>query len=702
MDTTRSPPFLQAVSAASDAHRNLLGFVPRGAFEELARRNDLLVLTLRRADSNTEYVGHLLFGRTYPRAKVLQLLVLPGYRGKNYGRLLCNRLVELLTHDGFTSIYAPVGEDMREANEAWQAMGFRVQRTEPGGITTGRTIVVRVRELASPQLFPSHAVDHADPLGLARNLSIETPLFLIDLNVLFDLSPHRGRHEEALTLFHAERASFCKLAISDEIITELSRTGPAGRPDPMMNIARTFTRFPVSSVNVSSPIVLKLAKLVFPSKAAASLSQNDVSDLRHLVTAIENNLAGLVTNDQASLRAAPEIESIFGVQVLSPKAFLPEELVGGSVTAYETGHLDLELLPATESDDADTRSLLAKLGVTPADLASGWSSRIATSYVVRSGSRLVAYMSWPALRHDGVITIRAAVDETYPGAMEAARGVIMQCMNSNIDGPTTLRLKTAPNQVFLRDIAKGVGFCNGQGTNDLTKLAFGRVATRGNWNRRRSELAEISELKMDGQFPRYRRIEQQIPYITQNGDYGYETLERIETLLSPALFCFPERPAVITPILHKYAKLLLGHSRQGSLLPAPTSNLFQDRHFISGPQAFNQLKRGTLMLFYESNPPRGKGELVAIARVRRSYLKEIAAFADNDLKQSVLSQETLTDIGRAKMKTVTVFDNMFALPAPISLERLQQLDCGSPIDLITTRAISDTQLQEILAEAFKE
>ena len=36
------------------------------------------------------------------------------------------------------------------------------------------------------------------------------------------------------------------------------------------------------------------------------------------------------------------------------------------------------------------------------------------------------------------------------------------------------------------------------------------------------------------------------------------------------------------------------------------------------------------------------------------------------------------------------------------LERLQQLDCGRPTDLITTRAISDTQLHAILAEAFKE
>lgn len=280
--------------------------------------------------------------------------------------------------------------------------------------------------------------------------------------------------------------------------------------------------------------------------------------------------------------------------------------------------------------------------------------------------------------------------------------MIMQCMNLNIDGPTTLRLRTPANQVLLREIARAVGFCGAEGTNDLIKLSMGRVVTKGNWQRRRSELAELCGLKMEGPLPRYRRMDQQIAYFTQSGAHGYETLERIETLLSPALFCLPERPAVITPILHAYAKLLLGHSKQVSLLPAPTSNLFHDRHFISGPNAFNQLKRGTLMLFYESKPPRGKGELVAIARVRRSYLKDSAALESNDLTRSVLNEDTVGDIGRAKMKTVTAFDNVFPLPSPIGLDRLQELDCGSPIDLITTRLISDTQLQTILAEAFKE
>ena len=43
----------------------------------------------------------------------------------------------------------------------------------------------------------------------------------------------------------------------------------------------------------------------------------------------------------------------------------------------------------------------------------------------------------------------------------------------------------------------------------------------------------------------------------------------------------------------------------------------------------------------------------------------------------------------------------YKVPHPIPLDRLQSLGCGRPNDLITTRPINDTQLQAILAEAFR-
>jgi hypothetical protein len=158
---------------------------------------------------------------------------------------------------------------------------------------------------------------------------------------------------------------------------------------------------------------------------------------------------------------------------------------------------------------------------------------------------------------------------------------------------------------------------------------------------------------------------------------------------------------VITPIEYRYAQRLLGHSRQSTLLPESSSNLFSERHFISGRNPYRYLTRGTLVFFYESHPPRGKGEVIAIARVRRSYLKSAQNLETDDFARSVLTSETIDEIGSSDMKTVTVFDNLFPIPHPIPLDRLQSLGCGRPTDLITTRPIDDTQLQTILAEAFR-
>jgi hypothetical protein len=257
------------------------------------------------------------------------------------------------------------------------------------------------------------------------------------------------------------------------------------------------------------------------------------------------------------------------------------------------------------------------------------------------------------------------------------------------------------DQALIRDVALGMGFCSSSGSRQLTKLALGMVATKGTWSRCRSALTALSGLRMDGNLPSYRRMDQQMSYVTRNDESGYEPLERIETLLAPMLFCLPGRPAVITPIQHAFAKLLLPHSPQKSLLPAPSSNLFQARHFLSDSRAFDRFKRGTLILFYESKHPRSRGELVAIARVRRAYLKETSELGAADLERSVLTPDTVTQIGKSPVKTVTVFDNAFPLSSPIPLDRLQDLDCGRATDLITTHSISDTQLQAILAEGFK-
>lgn len=700
-------PFLDAVQESADAHRQSLGFFPKSVFEEFARRDDLYVLT----ESHTEgsrYVGHLLFTRRFPRSHILQMFTRPEYRRCGLASMLINHLCVSLTKDGFTSIYARVAEDLLEANAFWNRQQFYVQRVEKGGASRNRQILVRCHELESPQLFPSSGINAYNPLGLASAPSNVIPLYLLDLNVLFDLAPRRLRHEDAVSLFQAERMNFCRLAISNEIREELRRTAHGGRTDPMESYVRIFPSFPLSQDKDAAALLDELAALVFPAKAAtASLSPNDRSDLRHIATVIQHDLAGLVTNDGAILEAAPEIRTKYGVDVVSPAAFRLDSAMPRSNAAFETSEAaTLTLREVSAGEASSVRALLSELKVPGSAIAAGWlpaevQGRIAAHYAVWDGPTLVAYSVSSPSNVTGVMTVRIAVDETNQQAFNAARILLLYFLEQLApQGPRHVKLEFPSHQSLVRDLAGSFGFRGTPDQHCLSKVILGKVLTSKTWDGSRIGLAEKGNIKLPSSIPAFRSADQLIQVLTPDGNKTHLMLDELESLLSPTLLCLPGRPAVITPVQKGFADALLGHSPQRSLLPLGTASLFKDRHYLSDSRTLRHFKRGTLILFYESTKQGGRGAIVAIARVRQAYLKPSDALDASDLEKSVLTAASLTSIGKSKMKTVTVFDNIFPMPSPVPLKSLQGIGCGRPNDLITTHPVTDDQLQEILLEAF--
>lgn len=699
--------FINDVQKAADEHRNSLGFLPKSVYAEFARRGYLYVL-VETSPKGYVYAGHLLFDCTFPRAKIVQMFTLQKYRRSGLATKLINHLKEFLTQKSFTSIYARVAEDLLEANAYWDRQQFYVQRIVEGGSTRKRKILVRCHELASPQLFPSSGINADNPLGLATSSTSDTPLYLLDLNVLFDLSPRRLRHDEAASLFQAERMNFCRLAISTEIREELQRTAHQGKTDPMESFINIFPSFPLFQDNDSETLLEDLASMIFPEKKEkAQLSTNDKSDLRHVATVIQRNLAGLITNDSAILEAAQQIKSKYGVEVLSPSAFKLDESASLGSSKFETAdNSTLTLLEVSSIDELPVHALLSKLKLSGSTISTGWlpteaHGRIATRCAVWDDTTLVGYLTWSVRDNTGSVIARVAVDETNPHALSAARILLIYLLEQlSPNGPYQVRLELPLHQSYVRELASGFGFSRSPEQNCLSKIILGGVLTSKTWSTYQDKLARKSNLKLPASIPTYRSIDQQIQILTPDGNQTHVTLDSLESLLSPALFCLPGRPAVITPVQRSFSEALLGHSRQASLLPMSTASLFQDRHYLSSPRTLQHFKRGTLILFYESTKQKGRSEIVAIARVRQAFLKPSNTFDESDLTQSVLTATSLPNIGKSNIKTVTVFDNIYPLHHPVPLKSLQRIGCGRPNDLITTHPISDIQLQEILREAF--
>ncbi|WP_412525055.1 GNAT family N-acetyltransferase [Burkholderia lata] len=702
-------PYIDAVIEAADGEKDALGFFPNKVYYEFARKEQLFVAACWHGGKKV-YGGHLLFDARHPKARVLQMYVVPLFRKRGLATQLLNRLKDHLTDHAFISIYARVAQDLSNSNEFWQRQGFYVQSVVPGGQKRNRTIFVRTHELDTPQLFSTSGVTATNPLGLGVTSSTDIPLFLLDLNVLFDLGPRRRRNDEALELFRAERLGTCRLALSEEIGAELTRTATTGRTDPMQAYARILPTFACPGPDEWTSISDELAPMVFPDRQrAGELTANDVSDLRHLATAIHHQLAGLVTNDSSILQVSGLLKQRYGIDVISPAAFKNVTSVMADDEVYETASSGtLSLATVTVADGAAVRQLLSKVGISSSDAIGKWAADDAGGgacirWAAWSDRELVGYLVWLGGVPGAPLTIRMVIDESHSHAPNAARALLNQLFEQALGGGTAqIRLEFPAHQAGVREVAGAHGFGGVLEQAALQKIALGRVVTAKNWSRCRRDLATVGRLKLPDVVPTFASVDQQIKVLRPDGNAVHVSLSVLETLLAPALFCLPMRPAVITPVRRDFAEHLLEHLPQRSLLPHARAALYRERHYLSDKRTLKHFQRGSLVLFYESAKHHGLGAIVAIARVQQAYLKSQEAMERTDLDPSVLDDAALEAIGRSQVKTVTVFDNLIKFPRPVSLEALRVLGCGNAANLMTTRPINDLQLQEILARGFAD
>lgn len=627
----------------------------------------------------------------------------PRFRRHGLAGGLVQRFCDDLTGMGFTSVYASVADDLSEANAFWEAQNFHVQAVRRGGESRKRKIFRRCRELDSPQLFPVSGIDQNNPLGLTPTT---ISLFLLDLNVLFDVTgPRRVRHEEAVSLFQAERLSICKLAISNEVREELHRTATPGRVDPMEGFIDILPSFPLRRLSSHDPLRTELAAIVFPGKM--ELAKNDESDLRHLATAIEHELAGLITNDCALLEAGRVVQANYGIEVLSPAAFKVEQS-DQQVSAFESrGADDLFLKTVDTKDVAELLGFLRRQKLGPTEIATQWlptgsNSLVAGRLGLWAERTPIGYITWSATVRQNHVSARLAADGESEECDHSARILLTSLLDQlPAEGPRRIDLTIPPFQSVARDIATGLGFRGEPNEQGLHKIVLGGVVTVDSWAKFRAQLQQVGNIKLPQETPGFHDYGQLIDVITPDGNRRFIPLDDLESLLSPTLLCLPGRPAVLTPIQKTYSEPLLGHSPQSSLLPATRVSVFNDRHYISSWRTLRHFRRGTLMFFYESGGKGGRSAVVAVARVRQAYLRRAEDIGVTDLSQSVLDNDSVDALVKSKRVTVTVFDNCFVLPHEVSLEQLRSIGCGSSTQLLSTHPITATQTSEILRKAFR-
>lgn len=699
-------PYVKQVVEAAESDRLALGWFPYKVYQEAAISERLIVAIAREGDED-RYGGHLLFATTFPRGHVMQIHVDSAHRRYGIAKRMLDALKDHLSALNYISIGARVAEDLRTSQEFWQSQGFYAHGTAPGGKTRDRTIILRSHELPTQQLFATSGLSHRDPLGLAVEPSTATKLYLLDLNVMFDLGPRRARHQDVVDLFALERLGVCRLALSTEFDAELKRSATSGKTDPMQGLGQVFPKFAVPPDDVMEQLTREIAPMVFPERFVAdALTANDLSDLRHLATAIHHKLTGLVTSDGAIRDAAAMLRSRFGIEVLSPSAFkiLGELDIGLSAVTASTRDT-LELVELTPGREVAVRELLGTLSVTMAEQSTQWaaddgSSRARHRYIVLEGQRVIGYLMWPSSLRGGTCDAFLAVDEHVACAQDAARLMVAHLMGLTKEKIQRVRLNLAPKQASVREVALELGFTGTDNTQELNKVSLHNVLLPRNWLEHRARLQDVSEIALPSSMPVFRDADQYVELKRPDGQRTQVTVFALETLLSPALVCMPGRPGVLVPIQRDYAEHLLDHLEQMQLLPRAKALLYQQRHYLSSPRTLKAFQRGSLMFFYESTRNKGLKAVVAVARVTNAYLSAEGAIDKGDLDRSALEAGDLAAIGKSEIKTVVVFDNLMKMHRPVPLESLKKFGCGEATQLLTSRTLTSEQIDNILLEGF--
>lgn len=697
--------YVETTRINADREKNALGFLPPVAYEQAARQGNLYVVT----DSGT-YVGHLLFGGTFPRAKIFQLHVIDSYRKKGAGSLLLRRLESELEKNGFLTISAGVAADL-PANEFWEKSGFSILHQREGGATRRRTINVRVKDLNTPHLFKTdHRTDPAD-LSLVSRYTTPIPVYVLDLNVFWDVARSRPRADYARQVIAAALDNFIHVVISAEFLNELRRNTRAGESDPALEFALQLRALPTPPATKVAELTNELATLVF-SGQLARLSQQDQSDLVHLTTAIHHHARGFLTSDDTIVNCRSEILAKYGLEIFHIREFAntlniqKKEIL--PLQARVSGET-LKVWDVVSQDSALCNAFLDAIGADQSERHALFSEDVVGNHIKRvavtSETDVICLAYWdPRAALQGKCAIRILTDDEHP-ACETALDTMLNRLACEISAasPVVLDLDTNPGSALARKTALLRGFK--QISNSLpyrlSKICVGRPIRKDNFNEIMVKLKELAGLSLPGELAEFSSHCQLMPVRDASGLERNIELGELERTLSPVIFVLPNRTGVIVPIQRVYAEQLFGTSVQMSFIPGKEAVLFSERVYLSSTRNVHTLVEGAILLFYESSGSSGAAAVIATARCLGTQVVEKRDVPPTILRRSVIDDEELGELTATEKIAVTRFDNVMLLPCKIPLQKLRGLGCVDGSNLITARRITDEQTAAILREGYK-
>lgn len=708
-------PYIDHARTGADTERDAFGFLPPNAYRQAAEQGKLFVAV----DADGIFLGHLMFGGRFPHSKVIQIYTAPEFRKHGVAQTLMQELVDYAHDRAFLSLSAKVASDLEGANAFYERMGFQTVKTLRGGKTRDRFLYHRVRDLDTPSLFDlmvPKGQGHLPSLGISSKYSSKTPIYAIDLNVLFDVSKQRARSEEAGLVIRAATSGDIRLVIAEEFIKELQRSSHKFTNDPLLKFALKLKTLPAPKSQDIKDIEEELAPVIFPERLQKGiLKTQDKSDLKHLATSIRHKITGFITSENAILRAHDYLRSEFGLEVLGVSDFADamttnDDIISPYMSTW-TQDIELSSAPLTGSTSNNVRSFLKTQHVPPQITENALSQGDFISpqrhLTLRGKTSILSFAAW-TLTHTPhkIAQVFLCADEDSPAANTAIDHTLDRiCREVSSGASALIHLQILPGHPVTRKIALTHGFRPEPGNEEhgttLHKVAIGAVIDELSWRNIRKSLTSLSNAELPPTIPEYEGPDQRISIKTSSGRVEEIPLQELETLLSPALILLPSRPGAIVPIRRVFADELLGTAEQFSLLALQEAVLLKERVYYSTPRAASILAPGTAILFYESSKGGGRKSIVAVGRATESHVLTEDQVNPDTKRKGVLGAGDFKHIGVSETKLVTAFDNIMAFNNPVPLDKLREIGCVDGANFRTAKRIKPHLLTRIIHEGLK-
>jgi ribosomal protein S18 acetylase RimI-like enzyme/predicted nucleic acid-binding protein len=278
-----------------------LGFFTDGAFHDHAVKQQILIAT----NNEHEFCGYLLYRITTSRniASIVHLCVRSDFRSLGIAALLLEKLVSETQKLKGIGLYCR--RDFKVA-KLWPKLGFKARSEKSGRSISGSTLTYWWYDHNHPDLFTS--LNNQD---LSNKEKV-----VIDANVFYDIKNQSNDESLALTADFLEDTIV--LCLTDEIFQEIERSGDPAKRESARAFASKFHNLQSNLIETESKF--QLLKKHMPTK----VSEQNISDYKHLAKAICANAKYYVTRDERVLKKGDEIYYEHGISVFRPSDLITQ------------------------------------------------------------------------------------------------------------------------------------------------------------------------------------------------------------------------------------------------------------------------------------------------------------------------------------------------------------------------------------------